>query len=540
MSYVAWFANSTKGIRLNIAVRILAGLVQAIIDLYVVWLSRQFIDTVIPEGSGDDIFRAVLWLFASVSVAVLLRVAYYYLTVKAGVVQSNSVRARIYNRLFSTPLYTGKSLHSGDVASRLAKDIELVSEVSTDILPQILIIGVELLGAFLLLHYFDARLAWLLLVVTPLTVASGKFISYRLRTLTHGIRDEESRIQMQVQESIEQNAVLRSLGSRGFMAKTLENMHNALLLKTMRRTRFMVIIRVLMGLTFSLGYMAAFVWGGLQLKNGSITFGTMTSFLQLVGLVQSPIYTLLNFLPKVAQSTASIDRLEQMEVSPDEEAPSSTPSDKPVGIDFKDVSFRYSDNGEMVIDGFSHSFAPGSKTAVSGRTGIGKTTLFRLMLAFIKPSAGKITLCAGGSPTPLTPALRSNFVFVPQGNTLISGTIRFNLLIADPFANDQRLKDVLHTACADFVFDMPLGIDTLLGERGGGLSEGQAQRIAIARGLLRRGQVFLLDEISSALDEQTEKELYRRMFEAYPDKTMIFITHRPSLYGWCSAKINID
>ncbi len=540
MSYVAWFANSTKGIRLNIAVRILAGLVQAIIDLYVVWLSRQFIDTVIPEGSGDDIFRAVLWLFASVSVAVLLRVAYYYLTVKAGVVQSNSVRARIYNRLFSTPLYTGKSLHSGDVASRLAKDIELVSEVSTDILPQILIIGGELLGAFLLLHYFDARLAWLLLVVTPLTVASAKFISYRLRTLTHGIRDEESRIQMQVQESIEQNAVLRSLGSRGFMAKTLENMHNALLLKTMRRTRFMVIIRVLMGLTFSLGYMAAFVWGGLQLKNGSITFGTMTSFLQLVGLVQSPIYTLLNFLPKVAQSTASIDRLEQMKVSPDEEAPSATPSDKPVGIDFKDVSFRYSDNGEMVIDGFSHSFAPGSKTAVSGRTGIGKTTLFRLMLAFIKPSAGKITISAGGSQTPLTPALRSNFVFVPQGNTLISGTIRFNLLIADPSANDQRLKDVLHTACADFVFDMPLGIDTLLGERGGGLSEGQAQRIAIARGLLRRGQVFLLDEISSALDEQTEKELYRRMFEAYPDKTMIFITHRPSLYGWCSAKINID
>lgn len=540
MSYVAWFANSTKGIRLNIAVRILAGLAQAVIDLYVVWLSRQFIDMVIPEGSDDDVFRAVLWLFAGVSVAVLLRVLYYYLTVKAGVVQSNSVRARIYNKLFSTPLYSGKSLHSGDVASRLAKDIELVSEVSTDILPQILIIGVELLGAFLLLHYFDARLAWLLLVVTPLTVASGKFISYKLRTLTHGIRDEESRIQMQVQESIEQNAVLRSLGSRGFMSKTLDAMHNALLNKTMQRTRFMVIIRVLMGLTFTLGYMAAFVWGGLQLKNGSITFGTMTSFLQLVGLIQSPIYTLLNFLPKVAQSTASIDRLEQMEVSPDEDTTAAAPSDKPVGIDFKDVSFRYSDNGEMVINGFSHSFAPGSKTAVSGRTGIGKTTLFRLMLAFIKPSAGEITFCADGTATPLTPALRNNFVFVPQGNTLISGTIRFNLLIADPSADDQRLKNVLHTACADFVFDMPDGLDTLLGERGGGLSEGQAQRIAIARGLLRRGQIFLLDEISSALDEETEKELYRRMFEAYPGKTMIFITHRPSLYGWCSSKINID
>ena len=539
MNYVSWFAGSTRGIRVNIAVRILAGLAQAVIDLYVVWLSRQFIDVVIPEGSDNDIYRAVLWLFVGVTVAVLLRVVYYYLTVKAGIVQSNSVRRRIYQKLFATPLYTGKSLHSGDVASRLAKDIELVSEVSTAILPQILIISVELLGAFLLLRYFDARLAWLLVIITPLTVASGKFISYRLRNLTHGIRDEESRIQMQVQESIEQNAVLRSLCSQGFMSKSLDTMHNALLSKTMQRTRFMVIIRVLMGLTFTLGYMAAFVWGGLQLKNGSITFGTMTSFLQLVGLIQCPIYTLLNFLPKVAQSTASIDRLEQMEISIDEDIAPAAPQQLPIGMVFKDVSFKYADDGETVIEHFSHNFIPGSKTAVLGRTGIGKTTLFRLMLAFIKPENGEISLCNNGEFTPLTPAYRSNFVFVPQGNTLISGTIRFNLQIADPDADDNRLRNALHTACADFVFDMQDGLDTILGERGGGLSEGQAQRIAIARGLLRPGQIFLMDEISSALDEDTEKELYKRLFAAYPDKTMIFITHRQSVVGLCSSTIEL-
>ena len=540
MSYVAWFVNSTRGIRANIAVRILAGLAQAVIDLYVVWLSRQFIDVVIPEGSDDDIFRSALWLFVGVTVAVLLRVAYYYLTVTAGTIQSNSVRKRIYQKLFTTPLYNGKSLHSGDVASRLAKDIELVSEVSTDILPQILIIGVELLGAFLLLRYFDARLAWLLVIITPLTVASGKFISYKLRNLTHGIRDEESRIQMQVQESIEQNAVLRSLCCQNFMAKALDTMHNALLSKTIQRTRFMVIIRVIMGLTFTLGYMAAFVWGGLQLKNGSISFGTMTSFLQLVGLIQGPIYTLLTFLPKVAQSTASIDRLEQMEASSEENAETLAAETAPLGVCCQNVTFKYAQGDEPVLKDFSHRFEPSSKTAITGRTGIGKTTLFRLMLSLVKPDNGSVTIFNSEKAIPVSPSLRGNFVFVPQGNTLISGSIRYNLSLANPNADEETLKNVLHAACADFVFDMKDGIDTVLGEQGGGLSEGQAQRIAIARGLLRPGQIFLLDEISSALDEDTEKELYQRLFAAYPDKTMIFITHRQSVVGLCGSKIYLD
>ena len=540
MKYFVWFVNSTRGERLNITIRILTGLAQAVIDLYVVWLSRKFIDVVIPEGGDDEIFRSALWLFVGVTAAVLLRQFYYYLTIKAGVAQSNTIRSSIYQKLFCTPLYNGKPLHSGDVASRLAKDIELVSEVSTEILPQIVVICVELAGAFLLLQHFDPRLAWLLVIVTPLTVATGKLISYKLRTLSHSIRDGESRIQMQVQESIEQNAVLRSLCCQGFMAKSLDKMHDALLSKTLQRTRFMVIIRVLMGLTFTLGYMAAFVWGGLQLKSGAITFGTMTSFLQLVGLVQSPIYTLLNVLPKVAQSTASIDRLQQMAVSADESADTLPSSSNSLGIVFENVTFKYNDNNDTVIKDFTHTFEPSSKTAVTGSTGIGKTTLFRLLLSFVKPESGTIKLFSNNTKTDISSSLRSNFVFVPQGNTLLSGTIRYNLTLADPSADDSRIKSVLHTACADFVNDLPDGIDTMLSERGGGLSEGQAQRIAIARGLLRPGNIFLLDEISSALDEATEKELYRRLFEAYPDKTMIFITHRPSVVELCSSKIELD
>lgn len=540
MNYFKWYYSNTQGIRANIITRIAAGIVQAVLDLYVVWLSKVFVDVVIPNGSNDDFFKTVLWLFLSTAAAVLIRQFYYYLTVKANTSQLINIKNRIYQKLFTTPLFSSKTLHSGDITSRLSKDIELVSEVSSVILPQIVVVCVEFLGAFLLMRYFDARLAWFLAIVTPVIMAVGKLIAYRLRKLTRTIRDEDSRIQMQVQESVEQNAVLRSLCAKKYMTETLVSRQDQLFAKTMRRTRFVIIIKGLTGLTFGLGFIAAFVYGGIQLKSGAITFGTLTSFLQLVGLIQSPILTIMSYLPSVAQSTASIDRLDEIESSSEDNTETLAPETSPIGIEFKDITFKYSDKGETIIKKFSHNFAPESKTAITGRTGIGKTTIFRLMMAFIKPEEGEITLYNNSKIMPISSAHRANFVFVPQGNTLISGTIRFNLLIADPTADDEKLKQVLHTACADFVLDMKEGLDTILGEHGSGLSEGQAQRIAIARGLLRPGNIFLLDEISSALDPDTEKELYTRLFKAYPHKTMIFITHREAVEGWCNERVDLE
>ena len=161
-----------------------------------------------------------------------------------------------------------------------------------------------------------------------------------------------------------------------------------------------------------------------------------------------------------------------------------------------------------------------------GETGIGKTTLFRLILGFIEPTEGKVSV-------------EGHICFVPQGNTLMSGSIRYNLQLAKPDATEEELHEVLHTACADFVFNLSEGIDTELGERGSGLSEGQAQRIAIARGLLHGGDILLLDEISSSLDEPTERELYHRLFEAYPQKTMLFITHRTTVSEMCDHVVKL-
>ncbi len=529
------------GIRWNTLIRIVVGITQVMLGLVMIWFSKQFIDVTIRTGTDEDVVNMVALLITLVVTAILLRQLYYYMSTKANTYQSNSIRLRVFSSLFRRQMYEDQ-LHSGDVTSRLSKDIDTVADVTTSLLPQFIVTGVQLTGAFILMYSMDARLALALLLVTPFVVAFGKLFAHRLRDMTLDIRQQESTIQMQVQEGMEHNAVLRSLGSEQWVTGRLSSMQDQLMGRVLRRTRFTVISRLILAFTFSLGYLLAFIWGGLQLRAGVITFGVMTSFLQLVGQIQHPILNMLNMMPQFFYAMASIDRLEELTGSPQQEpALTDEKITGHVGVCINDVSFTYASGDREVLHHFSHDFLPGTKTAIMGATGIGKTTLFRLMLAFIKPNSGEIALFgADKQQHTVDEQTRQHFVFVPQGNTLMSGSVRYNLQLARPEATDDELRQVLHVAMADFVYGLPKGIDTLLGERGIGLSEGQAQRIAIARGLLRPGSILLLDEISSSLDEQTEHELFRRLFDYCHDKTMIFITHRPAVSQLCDAVIRLE
>ena len=536
MKYVRWIWLAMQGIRWNTLWRILIGITQVMLGLLMVWLCRRFIDVTIRTGTDQDIVTMIVALVVVVLGGIGLRQLYYYMSIVAETRQNNALRLRVFSRLFARQLYADRDLHSGDITSRLSKDIEAVGDTSTNLLPRMLVSLFQLLGAFLLMRSMDRTLAWSLLLLTPLAIVFGKFIARPLRKMTLDIREDESRIQMQVQEGMEHNATLRSLGSEQWVTERLENTQGSLMSHVKRRTRFTVGARLVLASCFGLGYLLAFVWGGLQLRAGVITFGVMTSFLQLVSQIQNPILSILNMVPQAIHTTANIDRLEellQLEQESDEGKRSLPVFSAAAGIRVEDLHFKYATGDRAVFDGFTHDFVPGSKTALMGPTGIGKTTLFRLMLALVKPDTGTLTLYSGDRSQVVSPDTRTDFVFVPQGNTLMSGTVRFNLLLARPEATDEELRDVLHTATADFVFDLPAGLDTELGERGIGLSEGQAQRIAIARGLLRPGSILLLDEISASLDEATERKLFSRLFAACPGRTMIFITHRPAVASLC-------
>ena len=569
--YVVWVLRNTKGIRMDMLARIAAGIGRVSLGLLMVWLCKRFIDVTIRQGTTNDIILMIIALVAVVSGAILCRQAYYFLGIRDKAKQTTNIRLRIFSHLFRRQMFDQKEMHSGDVSSRLEKDIDVVSDATTSLFPDMSVTLIQLGGAFLLMQSMDARLAWALLLLTPLFLIVGKLIGRKMRMMTLDIRKQESVIQMLVQETMEHNAVLRSLESGDWITNRLDDMQQDLRGKINRRARFTVISRLLIGSSFSLGYIMAFIWGAMQLRSGEITFGVMTSFLQLVSQIQNPILQMLNMVPQFIQASASIDRLTELEqVEVEEETTNFTnftrstsgrllPEGRknferhgtsvesvveksethPIGVKVEDVCFKYADGDREILTDFSFDFKPGSKTALMGHTGAGKTTLFRLLLALTKPNKGTMAVYNGQGQQAISEQTRSNFVFVPQGNTLMSGTIRYNLLLARPDATDDNLEDVLHTAMADFVLDLPDGLDTECGERGSGLSEGQAQRIAIARGLLRPGGILLLDEISASLDEATERELYRRLFAKYPGKTMIFITHRPVVCELCDQVIKL-
>ena len=545
MKYVYWLWRNTRGIRLNMMVRTVAGIGRVSLGLLMVWLCKRFIDVTIRTGSRDDILTMVATLMAVIMVGILLRQAYYYLGVKASVTQSTAVRLRIFSHLFRRQMFDQKEMHSGDVTSRLEKDIDVVTDATTSLIPDITITLFQLAGAFMLMQSMDARLAWALLLLTPVFLLAGKLIARKMRQMTLAIRRQESVIQMLVQETMEHNAVLRSLESGNWVTGRLDGMQQELKSVVGRRARFTVMSRLVISTSFSMGYIIAFVWGGLQLREGVITFGVMTSFLQLVSQIQQPILQMVNMLPQMIHASASIDRLEELEQVEVEGANNGYEANEAqgmqgrLGVSMQDVSFRYANGDRQILSHFSYNFHPGSKTALMGMTGAGKTTLFRLLLALIRPDEGTMTVYNGKEKQYISEQTRQNFVFVPQGNTLMSGTIRYNLQLAKPDASEDEMRQVLHTAMADFVLELPDGLDTECGERGSGLSEGQAQRIAIARGLLRPGGILLLDEISASLDEDTERELYSRLFAAYPFKTMIFITHRPVVCDLCNAVVRI-
>ena len=541
MKYARWFIDNSRGIRLNILVRIMAGLLQTGLALCVVWLSKRLIDDVAMRGTMSEMAVQALLIAAAVVAGVSIRQLNQYLANKAFIKKVAELRLAIFSQLFNRRLFEANDIHSGDVTSRMAKDIDAVSETLAVQLPQVVVMTIQLVGAFLLMRWFDSRLAWALILITPLAIIIGKYISHRLKRITLSIREDESRIMARIQESVELNVVLRALQGERWMQDRVEELQDRQTANYIRRSRFMVFSRFALGCTFGLGYMLAFVWGAYGLRTGAITFGVMTSFLQLVGQIQQPILSLLGAFPSIIYSTASIDRLKEMEHG--EEKQSCDGEDITtrtlLGIRMDNVTFRYAKGDREVMSNFSHDFRPGTKTAILGTTGAGKTTLFRLILNFIQPDSGEVTFYGNGFTHAADKSMRKNVVFVPQGNTLISGTIRNNLLMAKPDASDEELHTALHTSCADFVFDLPQGIDTVLSEHGGGLSEGQAQRIAIARGLLRPGAVFLLDEISSALDEDTERELFSRLFAARPSTTILLITHRKNVAALCDERLEI-
>lgn len=294
----------------------------------------------------------------------------------------------------------------------------------------------------------------------------------------------------------------------------------------------------------NISYIVIFTWGIYGIQNNTFSYAELVVFLQLAGQIQIPFIQFNHNYPSLISSMASIERLMEFENLPKEDNSNSVLFSVPVGIEFSNVNFRYKDDSRWIYRNFNHNFAPNSVTAVVGETGAGKSTLLRMFLATLTPNSGSVTFYGNENGIMkkyhASPQTRGNCVYVPQGNSLISGTIRYNLLLGKVDATDEEMREALYSAAADFVIkDFPDGLDTTIGEGGLGISEGQAQRIAIARSFLRPGKVILMDEPTSALDAETEKMFLNRLTNQAHDKTIIIVTHKKEVCKYVSEVITI-
>ncbi len=560
MKYLRLFFRETREYAATFSAVVLCHILLVGMTLLYVFLSKRLVDDAaevlrmfretaggwsefssLLSGSvpGRDLLTAAV-IFAAVT---LLRPGIAsvrsYLSVKMSVSMANSLRKRLFDNLLHIRYEYSRKYHSGDMINRLQNDVSLIADSFCVAVPNFIGASLQFAAAFVYLLVLEARLAWILIIVIPIAIFGSRYVMLKVRNLTLGIRQSDSAVQSHIQESFQHITLLQTLEYSEASSDSLEELQSDNYRRNMRRNRFSVLARCIVGAGFSLGYALAFGWGVFGIAYGTVTYGLMTAFLQLVGQVQRPLVQMSDQLPSMFHSLASMDRLEEITSLPREEVLSQHFVGGTAGIRFENVSFSYKDPDVRVFDGLSYDFAPGSRTAITGPTGIGKSTMIRLMLALLTPESGRIVLY-GNEVAEASPSTRCNLVYVPQGNSLFSGTIRDNLLMGDPAAGDDRLMEALHTAAADFVKTLPDGLDTLCVETGGGLSEGQAQRIAIARALLRPGTILLLDEFSSALDARTEEVLMERLTKELSSRTMIFITHREKIIRYCDAELNLS
>lgn len=533
-----WLWRAWRGNQLQAILNATIGLLSVVVSLAQVWAVQHAIDVASGHAEGS-----IYWSVGVMALLVLcgfaLRICSIWVRNILGIKAQNRMQQRMLDRILRSE-WTGKeSHHSGDVLNRLEQDVGTVVSFLTETIPNTISVVAMFVGAFLYLFSMDKVLAFVIVGIIPVFVLLSKLYIGQMRRLTRQVRDSDSKVQSVLQETIQHRMLIKTLESDSVMVDRLESTQSELRHRVVKRTAFSVVSNFILNAGFSVGYLIAFLWAALRMADQTLTFGGMTAFLQLVNRIQGPARDLTRLAPVFVGVFTAAERLMELEENPLEEQGDPIPLTAPCGVRLEHITYAYDDGDSNVIEQLDFDFYPGSCTAVLGETGAGKTTLIRLILALLHPNEGKVILYNQQEQKELSPLMRCNFVYVPQGNTLMSGTIRDNLRLGKLNATEEEIKAALEMSCASFVMELPDGLDTVCTEAGGGLSEGQAQRISIARALLRNRPIMLFDEATSALDPETERQLLHNILSNH-DKTVIFITHRPAVVDYCDQTLHLQ
>ena len=522
----------------QIIIIIFVGIVTIIASLSFVVLSKRVIDNAVSMNYHNFYYYSValiLVIFIQIIFSLLSNYIISYYTVS----MANSLRYRLYRHMIFARWSEMKTIHSSDIIIRFIKDVDDIVSLFVSSVPKFILAFIQFIVTVIALYYLNPILSILLAIGTPIIALLGKFYFNKMKKITDELKNLDSSISKHIQETFTNHNIVRAFDRQQYEIDKLTSLQGSLLKAIKKRTMFSLYNSGMFYMAFNGGYIGTFLFGGVLLIKKMISFGTFTAYLQLVLRIQRPIQDIISVLPNFVYSKSSMDRLTFMfKVEQEEEEKKSLKYDS-VSMNIENLTFHYGDEARNIYENFSLSIKSGEFVAFMGETGSGKTTLIRLMLGFVRPMSGCIKISDSNNEYIVDETTRSNFVYVPQGNCLFSGSIRDNILVGNNHADSDRIGNAIKVACAEFVYDLPNGLDYEISENHTSLSEGQAQRISVARALISDSKIILMDEATSALDEDTEIRLFNNLKKYYSNRIIIFVTHHSRIANLCDKIIRI-
>lgn len=533
-----WIAKQSKGVTPYVLGFLGISLLSMLFSLAGSVASKYVVDAAIDTSSGFRMEYALLMLGTSL-LSIILMVVSGIFSSYVGEKFCFSVRAKLYDRVQRGKWLHITKYHSGDMLSRLTGDVEAVAGNVLNIVPNVIVTAIQLAIILVIVLSTDPTLALIGLIAGPIGAGLALLFRGPFSRYQKELRESQSEYYTFFQESLSNLGVIKSFELEDHNNERFAEIRKKRQKTVMKSARLSALMSSTTRIVYSLAYVLAFCWCAYQLQEGRYTYGTMSLFLTLVSQIQGSISRLSGVLPKIYSTIVCARRVREITEQPPEDYKAIEKMPQSVGLHVENVSFTYEES--TVLKGISFDVAPRTKVGIVGSSGAGKTTLIRMLLALVSPDCGEMVYRdENGVPEKITAASRRFISYVPQGNTLMTGTVRENLLVGKPEATDEELWHALELAdAADFVRKDARGLELPIKERSGGLSAGQAQRIGIARALLRERPVMILDEATSALDEATERRIFERL-EADKSKTCFIITHRSSMLRYCDAVLEVS
>ncbi|MDD4546941.1 MAG: ABC transporter ATP-binding protein [Oscillospiraceae bacterium] len=523
---------------------ILLSLISGIISLCTVWfalISRDVIDIAIGDVEG------VMWqesakLIALLVFQALLNIIQSRLNTQVLGQMEIRINQSLFKRLFEKRWPEVNRYHSGDILNRMTSDVSVVVNTMVSLIPRWVSMITRLAACVVVLLLIDVTFTVILLSVGLAVFGFSRIYGRRMKKIHRECQETDGETRSFIQECVENWMMIQSFGARELIAKRLKFLQNINFKKKVRRNNISNFARTAIYVLFSGSYYVAIAWGSWRLAQGLITFGTLTAFLQIVNQIQLPFRNMSGLAPQYYNMLASAERLMEIELLEEESVPIAKTQvlglyESMKGITIDDLSFSY--NEELVFSHANLYIKKGEFLAIAGHSGIGKSTLLKLLLGFLEPREGSLSLETADGAVEVGAYTRALFTYVPQGNMLLSGSVRQNIMFGNPDASEEQIMQAVKVAeISEFISELPEGIDTILGERGLGLSEGQVQRIAIARGVLSGAPIIMLDEATSALDETTEVQVLKNL-RGLEGKTCICVSHRKAALAVCDRALEV-